>query len=128
MGRIPLGDDKMSTPDSTCLLFVQMTARPDQEAAFNQWYEQEYIPAFVRDIPGIVRARRFVTLSADAAGTHTYLTVYEFRDEAALHRGLDVMKSREAWRKAWKEWEGRAVASISDGLFRTTTHVVGAEA
>jgi antibiotic biosynthesis monooxygenase (ABM) superfamily enzyme len=118
----------MSTSDSTCLLFVQMTAKPDQEQAFNQWYEQEYIPAFARDIPGIVRARRFATLSPDASGTHTYLTIYEFRDEATLHRGLEVMKSREQWRQAWKEWEGRAVASISDGLFRTTAHVAGVEA
>ncbi len=115
----------MITPDSTCLLFVQMTAKPDQEEAFNTWYERDYIPAFVRDIPGIVRARRFATLSPDGNGTHSYLTIYEFQDEPALHRGLEVMKSREEWRHLWKEWEGKAVASISDGLFRTTAHVTG---
>jgi antibiotic biosynthesis monooxygenase (ABM) superfamily enzyme len=114
----------MTTADSTCLLFIQMTATPDQEQAFNAWYEGEYIPAFVRDIPGIVRARRFVTLSHDG-GSHSYLTMYEFTDEAALHRGLEVMKSRDEWRQAWKDWEGKAVASISDGLYRTTTHVTG---
>jgi hypothetical protein len=102
-----------------------MTAKPEYEAAFNRWYEDEYIPAFVRDIPGIVRGRRFATLSPDAAGGHTYLTIYEFTDEAALHKGLDVMKSRESWRSLWKEWEARAVASISDGLFRTTAHAAG---
>ena len=115
----------MSTPDSTCLLFVQMTAKPEHEAEFNRWYENEYIPAFVRDIPGIVRGRRFATLSPDAGGANTYLTIYEFKDEAALHKGLDVMKSRESWRNLWKEWEGKAVASISDGLFRTTSHATG---
>ena len=117
----------MSTPDSTCLLFVQMTAKPDQEEAFNAWYEREYIPAFVRDIPGIVRARRFATLS-DNDNTRSYITIYEFTDEPALHRGLDVMKSRDEWRKSWKEWEGKAVSSISDGLFKTTTHVPGSAA
>jgi hypothetical protein len=115
----------MSTPDSTCLLFVHMTAKPEHEASFNHWYETEYIPAFVRDIPGIVRGRRFVTLSPESNGAHAYLTIYEFKDEAALHSGLEVMKSREVWRKLWKEWEGKAVATISDGLFRTTTHVTG---
>lgn len=115
----------MSTLDSTCLLFVHMTAKPDQEAAFNTWYENEYIPAFVRDIPGIVRARRFATLAPDGNGTHAYLTIYEFADEPALHRGLEVMKSRDTWRKLWKDWEGKAVASISDGLYRTTAHVTG---
>jgi hypothetical protein len=115
----------MSAPDSTCLLFVQMTAKKDEEAAFNQWYETEYIPAFVRDIPGISRARRFKSLGPDDSGTSTYLTIYEFVDEPALHRGLDVMKSREAWRASWKQWEQRAVSSISDNLFRTTVSVSG---
>jgi antibiotic biosynthesis monooxygenase (ABM) superfamily enzyme len=118
----------MSTPDSICLLFVQMTAKPDQEAAFNAWYEGEYIPAFVRDIPGIVRARRFESLSPDDTGARSYLTIYEFENEPALHKGLDVMKSREEWRKLWKEWEGKAVASISDGLFRSTVDVSGVRA
>ncbi len=113
----------MSTSDPTCVLFVEMTVKPDQAAAFNSWYEQDYIPAFARDIPGIAHARRFVTLSPNAAGVHTYLTIYEFTDEAALHRGLEVMKSREAWRQSWKEWEQRAVASINDNLFRTTVSI-----
>jgi hypothetical protein len=115
----------MSAIDSTCLLFVQMTARKEEEAAFNEWYESEYIPAFVRDIPGITKGRRFQSLSPDELGTFTYLTIYEFVDEPALHRGLDVMKSREEWRAAWKQWEARAVSSISDNLFRTTASVSG---
>jgi antibiotic biosynthesis monooxygenase (ABM) superfamily enzyme len=115
----------MSAPDSTCLLFVHMTVKPEQETEFNRWYEEEYIPAFVRDIPGIVRARRFASLSAEGQDAHAYLTIYEFADESTLHRGLEVMKSRDEWRRSWKAWEGKAVASISDGLFRTTTHVTG---
>jgi antibiotic biosynthesis monooxygenase (ABM) superfamily enzyme len=115
----------MSSADPTCLLYVQMTVNKDQETAFNQWYENEYIPAFVRDVPGIVRCRRFVTLSPDATGTNTYLTIYEFASESAIARGMEVMKSRETWRKAWKDWEQKAVTSISDNLFRTTAHVQG---
>ena len=38
------------------------------------------------------------------------------------------MKSREEWRKAWKDWEAKAVASIADKLFKTTTHVPGSAA
>ena len=33
--------------------------------------------------------------------------------------------SSEEWRKAWKDWEGKAVASITDNLFKTTAHVPG---
>ena len=94
----------MSTADSTCLLFVQMTIKTDQETAFNRWYEDEYIPAFVREVPGITQCRRFVTLARDGDGVNTYLTIYEFTDQAALTRGMDVMKSREVSRKAWKDW------------------------
>jgi antibiotic biosynthesis monooxygenase (ABM) superfamily enzyme len=118
----------MSAPDSTCLLFVQMTVKPEHEASFNRWYESEYIPAFVRDIPGIVRARRFATLAPEANASPAYLTIYEFKDEPALHAGLDVMRARDAWRTLWKEWEGKAVATISDGLYRTTTHLTGSVA
>ena len=105
-----------------------MTAKADQEQAFNTWYESEYIPAFVRDIPGIVRARRFVTLSPGGDGTHSYLTIVRVHGRSGAPRGLDVMKSREEWRKAWKDWEGKAVASITDNLFKTTAHVPGSAA
>ncbi len=113
----------MSHADPTCILFVQMTVRPEQEEAFNAWYENEYIPAFVRDIPGISKARRFVTMSPDDKGVHTYLTIYEFTDAAAITRGMDVMRSRDAWRQAWKDWDQKAVATISDGLYSTTVNV-----
>lgn len=113
----------MSRPDSTCLLFVQMTVKKGHEQAFNKWYETEYIPAFVHDVPGITKCRRFATLSPDAHGVHTYLTIYEFTDQAAITRGMDVMKSRESWRKAWKDWEQKAVATITDGLYKTTVNV-----
>jgi antibiotic biosynthesis monooxygenase (ABM) superfamily enzyme len=113
----------MSQVDPPCVLFVQMTVQRDQEDAFNAWYEREYIPAFVRDIPGITKARRFVTMSPDDQGVNTYLTIYEFADSAAITRGMDVMRSRESWRKAWKEWEQKAVATISDGLYCTTVEI-----
>jgi len=115
----------MTLADPTCVLFVEMTVKPDQEAAFNRWYESEYIPAFVREVPGITKCRRFVTLSPDDTGTHTYLTIYEFTDERAIRRGMEVMKSRQAWRASWKEWEQKAVAHISDNLFRTTVNLQG---
>lgn len=109
----------------TCVLFVQMTVKPEEERAFNAWYEKEYIPAFVREVPGITVARRFVTLSPDEESGHSYLTIYEFADEAALHRGMEVMRAREPWRKAWKDWAERAVARVSDDLYRATLSISG---
>jgi antibiotic biosynthesis monooxygenase (ABM) superfamily enzyme len=115
----------MSNNDETCLLFVEMTVKKEEESAFNVWYEGEYIPAFVREVPGIIRCRRFVTFAPNTEGIYTYLTVYEFTDRHAIERGMEVMKSRETWRKAWKDWEHRAVSRISDNLFRTTINVPG---
>jgi len=71
----------MTASTSTCLLFVQITIKQEEEQAFNAWYDHEYIPAFVRDIPGVVRGRRFVTLTTGEKGAHTYLTLYEFSSE-----------------------------------------------
>ena len=109
--------------DPTCLLFVSVTAKPEEEAAFDAWYKGEYIPAFVREVPGILRARRFKSLSPGGTGAHTYLTIYEFPDEAALQRGLEVMRTRQAWRTKWKAWEVRALVTFDDGLFRTTLNL-----
>ena len=121
----------------------RLSQTPEFEAARQEdWddlrrYERESGPGeafadtavhYYYDIPGIVRARRFESLSPEESGARSYLTIYEFESEPALRKGLDVMNSRADWKKLWKEWEGRAVSSISDGLFRTSTHVPGPRA
>ena len=62
----------MSSTDQTCLLFVQMTVKHEEEGAFNRWYEDDHTPAFVRDVRDITRCHPFVTLSANADSVSMY--------------------------------------------------------
>ena len=104
-------------------MFVQMTVKPQEEAAFNHWYQQEYIPAFARDIPGIAHARASSRSTGQWRRPYLpdYLRVRGRGSAPPRPRGDEV--PRRVARKAWKEWEQRAVATISDNLFRTTANV-----
>ncbi|MEK7385635.1 MAG: hypothetical protein AABZ83_04275 [candidate division NC10 bacterium] len=46
------------------------------EEEFNEWYNEAYIPGYLK-VPGVIRARRFVVVD----GQPKYLTVYEFEHE-----------------------------------------------
>ena len=47
---------------------------PSRDDEFNQWYDNVHVPD-VKKVPGIVGARRFKTLTTDAA--HRYVAIYE---------------------------------------------------
>lgn len=61
------------------LLHVVMRVRPECEADFHAWYDEEHIPDRLR-CPGFLRARRF----AAADGSGRYLAIYDLEDVAAL--------------------------------------------
>src|SRR3972149_3409439 len=46
---------------ATVLFVVKATIRPDQEEAFNRWYNEENVPQFLQ-WPGAVRAPRYKAL------------------------------------------------------------------
>ncbi|MBI4507030.1 MAG: hypothetical protein HY691_15980 [Chloroflexi bacterium] len=66
------------------LLVVGLDVDPAGDAAFNEWYEVEHLPAMA-GVPGVMRARRF-KLSANAemrsADPPTYLAIYDLTDPA----------------------------------------------
>jgi len=55
------------------------------EEEFNEWYNEAYIPGSLQ-VPGVIRARRFVVVD----GQPKYLTVYEFEHEKVFES--------EAWK------------------------------
>lgn len=55
------------------LFVVMMDVAPDVEAAFNDVYDREHIPALLK-VPGIRSAARYRT---DTAGVPRYVAVYE---------------------------------------------------
>jgi len=68
---------------ATVLFTVRATISPDQEAAFNRWYNEEHVPQ-VLQFPGLVSARRYKVLEGDDA--FQYMAVYELQDEATYRR------------------------------------------
>ena len=73
--------------DAEFVLTVRLNTPAEQEKAFNDWYNEDHLPALV-GVPGVYCARRYIALEGDPK----YLAVYEMGDGAAT-------KSSE-WEKA----------------------------
>lgn len=65
------------------LLTVRATITPEQEDAFNHWYNTEHVAQLLR-YQGAVSARRYKTILGDEKWQ--YMAVYEFESEATFER------------------------------------------
>ena len=70
-GEQTLPGDAASPAGAGGLLVNAMNVAPEHEAEFNDWYDNEHIPA-LSAVPGVLSARRF----RDLSGTHRYLALY----------------------------------------------------
>jgi antibiotic biosynthesis monooxygenase (ABM) superfamily enzyme len=70
----------------TVLFVVKATIRPDQEVAFNRWYNEEHVRDVLR-FPGLVSARRYRAIEGE--DRFRYMAVYEVQDEATYRRFMD---------------------------------------
>jgi antibiotic biosynthesis monooxygenase (ABM) superfamily enzyme len=70
---------------AVALFVVKATITPEQEEAFNRWYNQEHCPQLLR-FPGAVSARRYKAIMGE--DRYQYMAVYEFESEATLQRFL----------------------------------------
>jgi hypothetical protein len=69
-GEQILPGDATAPANAGGLLVVGMTPAPQDETAFNAWYDTEHVPALAR-VPGVLAARRF-----RAAASPKYLALY----------------------------------------------------
>lgn len=86
-GEQILPGDADSPPGAGGLLVNAMNVAADHEAEFNDWYNNEHIPA-LSAVPGVMAARRF----RDPTGTHRYLALY--------HLATAEVPLTEAWKTA----------------------------
>jgi hypothetical protein len=95
-------------------LVVWLTVAPEQEEAFTRWYQEDYIPRFVTQIPGIRRVTRW-----QVPGTTTYMTIYDLDPELTQEQLLTALRNpaREADRAEWDEWEHAYLSDFKDGFF-----------
>ena len=73
--------------DAEFVLTVRLNIPAEREKEFNDWYNEDHVPALV-GVPGVYCARRYIAVEGDPK----YLAVYELRDSNAI-------KSPE-WEKA----------------------------
>lgn len=69
------------------LYVVRMDVDPETEKQFNEWYNEEHVPALL-DVPGVRGASRYASIE----GTPKYVAIYELDDPA--------VRTSDAWKKA----------------------------
>lgn len=76
---------------ANAMLFFAMNPTPETEKDFNDWYDQEHVPALAK-VPGCLAARRFRIHKAQSEGNHRYLALY--------HLSAPEVQTSDAWKKA----------------------------
>ncbi len=69
------------------LYVVRLDANLEKDKQFNEWYNNEHIPALLK-VPGVISANRFTSLE----GTPKYIAIYELENPN--------IRTSEAWKKA----------------------------
>ncbi len=70
----------------TALFVVRATITPDQEEAFNRWYNTEHCPQVLR-FRGAVSARRYKAIMGE--DKYQYMAVYEFESEERFREFME---------------------------------------
>ena len=70
---------------ATVLFVVKASIAPEQEAAFNRWYNTEHCPELLQ-YKGAVSARRYKAIMGE--DRYQYMAVYEFESEATFQKFL----------------------------------------
>jgi hypothetical protein len=70
---------------ATVLFMVKASITPEQEEAFNRWYDTEHCPQLLR-YRGAVSARRYKAILGE--DRYQYMALYEFQDEATFEAFL----------------------------------------
>jgi len=76
-----------------CLQMGRIDVPAAMEEEFNAWYNTAYIPGYLT-VPGVLRARRFVTVESQPK----YLTLYEFENPKVPESAAwDKMRNSNPW-------------------------------
>ena len=68
------------------LFMVWAKMRPEDEEAFNKWYNEEHMPRAIERLPGILSGRRYKILEGE--DEYQFMAHYEFESYEALQKAL----------------------------------------
>ena len=69
--------------DKKGLLIVMAKVKPEDEEAFNKWYNEDHLPKAIERFPGVLSGRRYKTLEGEEE--YRYLAMYEFENYDTMH-------------------------------------------
>jgi len=106
--RVPVDGSFGSRP----FFMVSVEVDAGREQAFNDWYEQVYLPRNVADVPPWAGCRRYGSVGRTPA---RYLTLYEAHDLPGLDQSLEMMRApfRLKENMSWKQWDTGANPAIT---------------
>jgi antibiotic biosynthesis monooxygenase (ABM) superfamily enzyme len=64
------------------VFIVMAKVKPEQEEAFNRWYDEDHMPKALNRFPGVISGRRHKIL--DGGDGYNYMAVYEFESRGKL--------------------------------------------
>jgi antibiotic biosynthesis monooxygenase (ABM) superfamily enzyme len=67
---------------------VMAKVKPEQEAAFNRWYDEDHMPKALNRFPGVISGRRYKV--TDGGEGYNYMALYEFTSPEKV---AETMKS-----------------------------------
>jgi antibiotic biosynthesis monooxygenase (ABM) superfamily enzyme len=65
------------------LLIVMARVKPEDEEAFNKWYNEDHLPKAIERFPGVLSGRRYKILEGEQE--YQYLAIYEFETYERMH-------------------------------------------
>jgi hypothetical protein len=92
--------------DRSFFLFA-LEMKKDMDEPFQAWYENEYLPLQIADIPGWTAVRRYQSVNREQV---RHLTFFEAADEEALNRCLKDLRAAHRINQNY-EWQKR----VEDG-------------
>jgi antibiotic biosynthesis monooxygenase (ABM) superfamily enzyme len=77
--------------DRKGLLIVMARVKPEDEEAFNKWYNEDHLPKAIERFPGVLSGRRYRIREGD--DEYQYLAMYEFESYEGMHAtaGSEIM-------------------------------------
>lgn len=70
------------------VFIVMAKVKPEQEDAFNRWYDEDHMPKALNRFPGVISGRRYKIM--DGGDGYNYMALYEFESHEKL---TETMKS-----------------------------------
>jgi hypothetical protein len=96
---------------------VSVQTDPEKGEAFDAWYQGDYLPQTMADVPAWSACRRYRSLDRSPMITHT---IYEAENVAGLEEALAGMRAAHRFRSnaVWEQWVREAVTWKDASSFR----------